>query len=79
MGTGHRWRPAIQLTVTLPVALEPREVGAIVTTRILTVGQTGADTGEIRTHRSAGRSSTQTANRSPKPGSRLRRALETGS
>ena len=48
MGTGHRWRPAIQLTVALPVSLEPQEVGPIVTTRILTVSQAGTDNGGIR-------------------------------
>jgi hypothetical protein len=34
MGQNHRWKPAIYLIVTLPVALTPRIEGPMVTTRI---------------------------------------------
>jgi len=34
MGSNHRWKPAVYLVVTLPVALPKQQVGAIVTTRI---------------------------------------------
>ena len=35
MGTDHRWKPAIYLVVTLPVALDAQVVGPVVTTRIM--------------------------------------------
>lgn len=41
MGPGHRWRPALQLIVTLPVALQPEEVGPVVTATLLTLDGEG--------------------------------------
>ena len=35
MGSSHRWRPAIQLVVTLPILWSERSAGAEVTTRLL--------------------------------------------
>lgn len=35
MGSSHRWRPAIQLAVTLPILWAERSAGAEVTTRVL--------------------------------------------
>jgi hypothetical protein len=41
MGTGHRWKPAVYLVVTLPVALETIVAGPMVTTRITEYRQAG--------------------------------------
>jgi hypothetical protein len=41
MGQGHRWKPAIYLIVTLPVALTRHIAGPMVTTRITEYQQTG--------------------------------------
>jgi hypothetical protein len=38
MGADHRWKPAIYLVVTLPVALDTQVAGHVVTTRIMDTG-----------------------------------------
>lgn len=42
MGGRQPWRPAVHLTVTVPVPLDPNEVGPLVTTQMTTVGQLGS-------------------------------------
>lgn len=41
MGVNHRWKPAVYLIVTLPVAFPTQEAGPMVTTRITEYRQTG--------------------------------------
>ena len=41
MGAGHRWKPAVYLVVTLPVMLQAREIGPMVTTRVVTYHRVG--------------------------------------
>jgi hypothetical protein len=49
MGEGHRWKPPVYLNVTLPVALERRPAGPLVTTRIMEFRRTGElSTAEVR-------------------------------
>jgi hypothetical protein len=48
MGTGGRWKPALYLIVTLPVALLDEFVGPMVTTKIVEYRQTGIpETAEV--------------------------------
>jgi protocatechuate 3,4-dioxygenase beta subunit len=49
MGVNHRWKPAVYLVVTLPVAFQTQETGPMVTTRIIEYRQTGRpETAEVR-------------------------------
>ena len=48
MGSESRWRPSLELVVTLPVVQTERSVGALVTTRIVEYRRTGELAGEIR-------------------------------
>lgn len=48
MGTGHRWKPAIWLIVTVPVAMRTEIIGPVVTTRIIEFRQgDDPDTAEV--------------------------------
>ena len=48
MGVNHRWKPAVYLIVTLPVAFPTQVAGPMVTTRITEYRQTGQpDTAEV--------------------------------
>ena len=48
MGEGHRWKPALYLTVTLPVAMEAESAVPMVTSRVVEYRRMGqAGTGEV--------------------------------
>lgn len=41
MGTDHRWRPVVELVITLPVAVAPDPVGPLVTTQVIDFREPG--------------------------------------
>jgi hypothetical protein len=47
MGADHRWKPAVELVVTLPVVQTERSAGALVTSRIVEYRVNGVPFGEV--------------------------------